>query len=61
MPVTIALPLLFGAITAALLWFNRVSAGSALLVFLCGFETAGTGLAGPVNQLLTSLVHTLGH
>ncbi|WP_354641320.1 hypothetical protein [Kitasatospora camelliae] len=59
MLVTISTAVLFGVITAVLIRTQRVSAGSALAVWLSGFTVAGTGLAGPVNQGLDAAVHML--
>ncbi|WP_033222230.1 hypothetical protein [Kitasatospora phosalacinea] len=56
MLITVSTALLFGAITAALVWFKRVSGGTALAVWLSGFTAASTGLSGPVNDIIASLV-----
>ncbi|MGC0317524.1 hypothetical protein [Kitasatospora acidiphila] len=61
MIVTIALPLLVGGGAIALIWTKRVGFGAALLLFIAGFETAGTGLSGPVNQLLAAAISAISH
>lgn len=63
MIVTIALPLplLVGGGAIALIWTKRVGIGAALLLFIAGFETAGTGLSGPVNQFLAAAISAIGH
>ena len=60
MLVTVSTAVLLAAVTGALVWFKRVSAGAALLVWLSGFTAASTGLAGPVNDLLNAAVHAIG-
>ncbi|WP_327073852.1 MULTISPECIES: hypothetical protein [Kitasatospora] len=57
MIVSISAALLFGVITIVLVRAQRVSAGSAVLVWMSGFTAAGTGLAAPVNDALTALAH----
>ncbi|MFJ8624253.1 hypothetical protein ACIRD3_15590 [Kitasatospora sp. NPDC093550] len=57
MIVSISSALLFAVITVVLVRAQRVSASSAVLVWLSGFTVAGTGLAAPVNSALTSLAH----
>lgn len=47
MIVTFALPLLVGVGAIALVWSKRVGIGAALLLFIAGFETAGTGCPAP--------------
>ncbi|PYC80488.1 hypothetical protein C7C46_12340 [Streptomyces tateyamensis] len=61
MDITIALPVLLGISSAVLIWAKRVGPIAALLLFLAGFETAGTGLSHPVNQLLAAVIHALNH
>ncbi|MEV0187492.1 hypothetical protein AB0I39_03005 [Kitasatospora purpeofusca] len=56
MLVTVSTALLFALITIVLVRAQRVSAGAATLVWLSGFTAAGTGLARPVNDALTTLV-----
>ncbi len=60
MLITVSTALLFAAVTGVLVWFKRVTVGSALLVWLSGFTAASTGLAGPVNDLLAAAVHAIG-
>ncbi|MFF1868027.1 hypothetical protein [Kitasatospora herbaricolor] len=60
MLVTVSTALLFAAVTGTLVWFKRVSAGAALMVWLSGFTAAATGLAGPVNDLLAAAVQAIG-
>ena len=60
MLITVSTALLFAAVTGVLVWFKRVTVGSALLVWLSGFTAASTGLAGPVNDLLNAAVHAIG-
>ncbi|MEV7934920.1 hypothetical protein AB0O82_02075 [Kitasatospora sp. NPDC088264] len=57
MAVSISSALLFAIITVVLVRSQRVSAGSAALVWLSGFTVAGTGLADPVNNALGALAH----
>ncbi|HJD84161.1 MULTISPECIES: hypothetical protein [Kitasatospora] len=57
MIVTVSSALLFAIITVVLVRSQRVSAGSAVLIWLSGFTIAGTGLAGPVNSALDSIAH----
>ncbi|MGW3179666.1 hypothetical protein ACWDD9_10415 [Kitasatospora sp. NPDC001119] len=57
MIVSVSSALLFAVITVVLVRAQRVSAGSAALVWLSGFTAAGTGLAGPVNSALGALAH----
>ncbi|MFJ9697392.1 hypothetical protein [Kitasatospora sp. NPDC101183] len=59
MIVSLSAALVFGVATFALVRAQRVSAGSAVLVWLSGFTVAGTGLAGPVNSALASIAHYL--
>ncbi|MBP0453463.1 hypothetical protein J5Y04_28535 [Kitasatospora sp. RG8] len=59
MIVNISSALLFAVITVVLVRAQRVSAGSALLVWLSGFTVAGAGLAKPVNDALAGVVHFL--
>ncbi|MFE2721323.1 hypothetical protein [Kitasatospora sp. NPDC059327] len=59
MIVSISSALLFGVITVVLVRAQRVSTGSAVLVWLSGFTVAGTGLAKPVNDALTALAHLI--
>ncbi|MGX4738434.1 hypothetical protein [Kitasatospora griseola] len=59
MVLTVSSALMFGAITVVLIRSQRVSTGSAVLVWLSGFTVASTGLAGPVNSALTALAHAL--
>ncbi|MEU3494437.1 hypothetical protein ABZ747_13220 [Kitasatospora cineracea] len=61
MLITISTALLFGGITAALVWFKRVSAGAAVAVWLSGFTAASTGLSGPVNDLIAAAVHAVSN
>ena len=56
MLVTVSAAVLLAAVTGTLVWFKRVSAGAALMVWLSGFTAASTGLAGPVNDLLAAIV-----
>ncbi|MER7579966.1 hypothetical protein [Kitasatospora sp. NPDC097691] len=57
MIVSISSALLFAVITVVLVRAQRVSVGSAVLVWLSGFTAAGTGLAKPVNGALASLAN----
>ncbi|WP_329488552.1 hypothetical protein OG618_18145 [Kitasatospora sp. NBC_01246] len=57
MIVSVSAALLFGVITVLLVRAQRVSAGSAVLVWMSGFTVAGTGLADPVNDGLTALAN----
>ncbi|MFD8483206.1 hypothetical protein [Kitasatospora sp. NPDC059673] len=59
MVFTASAALVLGAITVILIRAQRVSTGSAALVWLSGFTAASTGLAGPVNSALTALTHAL--
>ncbi|GAA1092068.1 MULTISPECIES: hypothetical protein [Kitasatospora] len=59
MLVTVSAALLMAATSGALLYFRRLGPGAATVVWLSGFTAASTGLAGPVNALLTAAVHAL--
>ncbi|MFE0459588.1 hypothetical protein ACFW1A_10040 [Kitasatospora sp. NPDC058965] len=61
MIVTIALPVLAIGGSVVAVWTKRVGAGYALLLFVAGFELAGTGAADPFNHLLTALVDAVNH
>ena len=61
MTLTISTALAFAVITIALIWSKKVGAGTALFVWLSGFTVAGTGLSGPVNAMLATLVHAIHH
>jgi hypothetical protein len=57
--VTVSTALLMAAGAGALLYFRRLGPGAAAIVWLSGFTAASTGLAGPVNALLSAAVHAL--
>ncbi|MBB4924782.1 hypothetical protein [Kitasatospora kifunensis] len=61
MIVSFSTALLFAVITIVLVRAERVSTGNAVLVWLSGFTIAGTGLAGPVNHLLTAAAGAIAH
>ncbi|MEU9132821.1 hypothetical protein AB0D08_32740 [Kitasatospora sp. NPDC048540] len=60
MLVSVSTAFLFALITAALIWFKRITPAAALAVWLCGFTVASTGLSGPVNSLIAALVSAIG-
>ncbi|KIQ62913.1 hypothetical protein TR51_28925 [Kitasatospora griseola] len=55
MALTISLVVLFGIALAALLRFKALGYGSALIAVMFGFFLASTGLAGPINNLVSGL------
>ncbi|MDF3299982.1 hypothetical protein [Streptomyces tropicalis] len=56
MIVTLSAVALFGVLAFVLLRGRYVGPFSALVLFLFGFFTAGTGAAGPVRALCRALV-----
>ncbi|MCD0482042.1 hypothetical protein LO771_06330 [Streptacidiphilus sp. ASG 303] len=59
MLVTLSTAFLFAVITGVLIWARRVTLGTAAMVWLSGFTIAATGLAGPVNAALASVLTAL--
>ncbi|MDJ0461505.1 hypothetical protein [Streptomyces sp. H27-C3] len=59
MAVTISAVVLLGAITFFLLKSKSVGAGGALVLFFFGFFVAGTGAAGPITDITTSIAQTI--
>ncbi|MCD0483447.1 hypothetical protein LO771_13805 [Streptacidiphilus sp. ASG 303] len=59
MLITFSTAFVFGLITGVLVWTKRVGVGTALAVWLSGFTLASTGLAGPVNTALASVITAL--
>ncbi|MFE6745840.1 hypothetical protein ACFVGM_08315 [Kitasatospora purpeofusca] len=55
MAVTISVTVLLALGAALLLKGRRVGAGTAAVLWLSGFTTASTGLAGPVNNFLAAI------
>ncbi|MEV0191881.1 hypothetical protein AB0I39_25515 [Kitasatospora purpeofusca] len=62
MIVALSTTVLFAIISIVLIRGRRVSMPTAVVLWLSGFTAAGTGLAGPVNDFLASLVRLVsGH
>jgi hypothetical protein len=51
--------LLFGVASLFAVRSRATSAGAAAVVFLFGFYAAATGAAGPINDLMGSLAHSV--
>lgn len=61
MVVSLSLALLFViALLATVRWAGH-NLGHALIAFLAGFFTAGTGAAPAINNLITSIARLLTH
>ncbi|MFF2662460.1 hypothetical protein ACFVUH_34495 [Kitasatospora sp. NPDC058032] len=62
MIVTVTATTLLAVIAALLIRGRRVSLPTALVLWLSGFTLASTGLAGPVNTFLSSVIRLVsGH
>ncbi|CAN3980471.1 hypothetical protein [Kitasatospora purpeofusca] len=62
MIVTVTATTLLAVIAAILIRSRRVSLPTALVLWLSGFTLASTGLAGPVNDFLNSVIRLVsGH
>ncbi|MET9397778.1 hypothetical protein [Kitasatospora sp. NPDC002965] len=62
MIVTATAATVLAVISALLIRGRRASLPTALVLWLSGFTAATTGVAGPVNDFLTSLVRLIsGH
>lgn len=59
MALTISLVVLFGIALAVLLRFKALGYGSATVAVMFGFFLASTGLAGPINNLVASLIDAI--
>ena len=61
MVVSLSVALLFIlALLATIRWAGH-NLGHALIAFLAGFFTAGTGAAPAINNLVTSIAHLFTH
>lgn len=56
---SVSVVLLFGAASFYAIRSRSTSFGAALVVFLFGFYVAGTGAAGPIDEVMANLAHTL--
>ncbi|PWI43189.1 hypothetical protein [Streptomyces sp. ICBB 8177] len=61
MILTLSAVALFGALAFVLLRGRYVGPCSALVLFLLGFFTAGTGAAGPVRAVCAALAEAARH
>ncbi|MEU8029828.1 hypothetical protein AB0C13_14530 [Streptomyces sp. NPDC049099] len=61
MILTLSAVALFGVLAFVLLRGRYVSPFSALVLFLFGFFTAGTGAAGPVRAVCAALAEAARH
>jgi hypothetical protein len=64
MVLTISAVLLFGAASALAVKTRSASGGAAIVLFLFGFFTAGTGAYGPIHNLVQAsadAITQLGH
>jgi hypothetical protein len=59
MVLSVSAVLLFGVASVFAVRSRATTAGAAAVVFLFGFYAAATGAAGPIDQLMTSLAHSL--
>ncbi|MBC3986614.1 hypothetical protein H8N01_29550 [Streptomyces sp. AC536] len=59
MTLTISAVLLFGAVSFFAVKTKSTGAGAAVLLFLFGFFTAGTGAYGPIHDLVASFARFL--
>ncbi|MFJ2636003.1 hypothetical protein ACIO6U_29185 [Streptomyces sp. NPDC087422] len=59
MILSISAVLLFGVASLFAIRSRATNLGAAAVVFLFGFYAAATGMAGPINDLMTSAAHTL--
>ena len=59
--ITLSLVLFLGFIVSLLLKFNIVKIGSVVASLLFGFYLANTRAAGPINQVMTTLVTSIGN
>jgi hypothetical protein len=59
MTLTVSAAALLGIAALALLRARYVGPGTAAVLFLSGFFTAGTGAYGPITHLCTALAHAL--
>ncbi|MFF2749505.1 hypothetical protein ACFVVA_28685 [Kitasatospora sp. NPDC058048] len=57
MIVSLSITVLFAIIAILLVRARRSTLGAAVVVWLSGFTTAGTGLADPVNTFLAAVAH----
>ncbi|MFF4549245.1 hypothetical protein ACFY1J_34270 [Streptomyces sp. NPDC001406] len=59
MTLTFSAVLLFGVASAVAVKTRATGAGAAVLLFLFGFFTAGTGAYGPIHDLVASFARFL--
>ncbi|WP_301130036.1 hypothetical protein [Streptomyces cacaoi] len=60
MALTVSAAVLFGALTVFLLRGRYTGIGAALVLFLFGFFTAGTGAASVINDVCRALTQAIG-
>jgi hypothetical protein len=59
MILSVSAVLLFGVASVFAIRAKSTSFGAALVVFLFGFYAAATGAAGPINDLMANLAHSI--
>ncbi|MFF4567168.1 hypothetical protein [Streptomyces sp. NPDC001435] len=59
MTLTFSAVLLFGVASTVAIRTRATGAGAAVLLFLFGFFTAGTGAYGPIHDLVASFARFL--
>ncbi|UNO42434.1 hypothetical protein [Streptomyces sp. MST-110588] len=59
MAFSVSAAALFAILTAFLLRARYLSAGTAVVVFLCGFFVAGTGAYGPIHAACQAVAAAL--
>jgi hypothetical protein len=57
--LSVSAVLLFGLASLFAVRSNATSTGAATVLFLFGFYAAATGAAGPMNEVMASLAHSL--
>ena len=61
MTLTLSAVVVFAVAAFFLIRSHAVGFGAALVLFLLGFFTAGTGAYGPIHALCASLAQSLAH
>ncbi|MFF4380318.1 hypothetical protein [Kitasatospora sp. NPDC001547] len=62
MIVSLSITIVFAILSAVLIRGRRVSLPTALVLWLSGFTVASTGMADPVNNILTTITRIVsGH
>lgn len=59
MILSVSAVLLFGVASVFAIRAKSTSFGAACVVFLFGFYAAATGAAGPINDLMANLAHSI--